>query len=70
MAVDADAVRGFATGSAALPADDIAGWSAALARPAHDIRVTGGTDRSPQDVDAATGSPRSSPPTAPAQSRH
>ncbi|MES2337042.1 MAG: flagellar motor protein MotB [Pseudomonadota bacterium] len=58
MAVDANAVQGFAPGSAALPPNDVAGWvRAALQDPRTIIRVTGGTDGSAQDVDPATGSP-------------
>ncbi len=58
MAVDANAVQGFAPGSAALPANDIIGWARlALQDPRTIIRVTGGTDGSLRDSDAATGSP-------------
>lgn len=58
MAVDANAVQGFAVGSAALPRNDVAVWvAAALRDPRTIVRVTGGTDGTPQDVDAATRSP-------------
>ena len=58
MAVDANAVRGFAIGSAALPPGDVTDWVRSTARdPRTPIRVTGGTDGTPQDVDFATGSP-------------
>lgn len=57
IAVDANAVSGFAVGSARLPASDVGAWvQVALADPRTIIRVTGGTDGSAADVDAATGS--------------
>ena len=58
MAVDANAVRGFAIGSAVLPTSDVRDWVRAAARdPRTIVRVTGGTDGSRQDVDPATGLP-------------
>lgn len=57
MAVEANVVAGFAPGSAALPASDVALWAEeALRDPRTIIRVTGGTDGTPADVDGATGS--------------
>ncbi|WP_326523264.1 flagellar motor protein MotB [Sphingomonas sp.] len=57
MAVDANVVSGFAPGSAALPPADIGGWVRATVQdPRTEIRVAGGTDGSPADVDPATGS--------------
>jgi flagellar motor protein MotB len=58
MAVEANVIQGFAPGSAVLPANDVAGWvRAALQDPRTIVRVTGGTDGSPQDVDPVTRSP-------------
>ena len=58
MAVDVNAVTGFAAGSAALPPNDVAGWvRTALADPRTIVRLTGGTDGTRQDVDPATRSP-------------
>ncbi len=58
MAVDANSVHGFAPGAALLPAADVGAWvRSASIDPRTIIRVTGGTDGSAQDVDAATGSP-------------
>lgn len=58
MAVDGNAVYGFAPGSAVLPPNDVTGWvRTALADPRTILRVTGGTDGGSQDVDTATGSP-------------
>ncbi len=58
MAVDANAISGFAVGSAELPPGDVGAWvQTALADPRTIVRVTGGTDGTDADVDAATGSP-------------
>ena len=58
IALEANVVAGFAPGSAVLPASDVAGWArAVLADPRTVLRVSGGTDGSPSDVDPATGSP-------------
>ena len=58
MAVDANAISGFAIGSAAVPPGDVGAWvRSATSDPRTIVRVTGGTDGSAQDVDAATGSP-------------
>lgn len=58
IALEANMVSGFASGSAALPASDVAGWArAVLSDPRTVVRVTGGTDGSSTDVDPATGSP-------------
>ncbi|KQN24986.1 hypothetical protein ASE86_01550 [Sphingomonas sp. Leaf33] len=57
IALEANVVQGFATGSAALPPYDVAGWVRAVTNdPRTTIRVTGGTDATPADVDPATGS--------------
>jgi hypothetical protein len=57
IAVEANVVAGFGPGSAELPASDVALWAKdALRDPRTVIRVTGGTDGTSADVDAATGS--------------
>ncbi|HWK36790.1 flagellar motor protein MotB [Sphingomonas sp.] len=57
MAVDSGAIGGFAPGSAALPASDALAWARDAARdPRTIVRVIGGTDGTPADVDPATGS--------------
>lgn len=57
MAVDSGAIAGFAPGSAVLPASDALAWARDAARdPRTIVRVIGGTDGTPADVDAATGS--------------
>lgn len=57
IALEANSVTGFAAGSARLPPHDIAAWVRAVtADPRTIVRVTGGTDGSPADVDPATGS--------------
>ena len=55
MAVEANVVAGFAPGSAALPAHTVAAWAREATRdPRVILRVTGGTDGTPADVDPAT----------------
>lgn len=57
MPVDASVVAGFAPGSATLPANAARGWAREATRdPRTLLRVIGGTDGTPQDVDHATGS--------------
>ena len=57
MPVDASLIAGFAPGSAMLPRSDALAWAREAARdPRTTVRVIGGTDGSPGDVDAATGS--------------
>lgn len=57
MAVEANRVTGFAAGSAVLPANDIIFWATDATRdPRTVIRIVGGTDGSPTDVDPLTGS--------------
>lgn len=57
MAVEANVVAGFASGSAALPPADIAAWVRAVTHdPRTIVRVSGGTDGSALDVDPTTGS--------------
>ncbi len=57
IALEANSVTGFAAGSAILPPHDVAAWVRAVtADPRTSVRVTGGTDGSPADVDPATGS--------------
>jgi len=59
MAVDAASVTGFAPGgSAVLPPTAVLAWAREAARdPRIIVRIAGGTDGSPGDVDRATGSP-------------
>ncbi|UIJ45451.1 flagellar motor protein MotB [Sphingomonas cannabina] len=57
MPVDASVIAGFAPGSAALPSNDAIAWAREAARdPRTTLRVIGGTDGTPGDVDRATGS--------------
>lgn len=57
IALEANVIQGFAIGSATLPPHDVAGWVRAVTNdPRTTIRVIGGTDGSPNDVDASTGS--------------
>jgi len=57
IALEANVVAGFAPGSAAPPAGDVAAWvRATMMDPRTIVRVSGGTDGTPADVDPATGS--------------
>lgn len=59
MPIAANALGGFAPGSATLPAapDALIGWAREAARdPRVALTVTGGTDGTPADVDPSTGS--------------
>ncbi|MFD1786096.1 flagellar motor protein MotB [Sphingomonas floccifaciens] len=55
IALEANVVQGFAPGSAVLPPHDIAAWVRAVTTdPRTTVRVTGGTDGTPGDVDPRT----------------
>jgi hypothetical protein len=57
MPVETATIGGFAPGFASLPTSDALAWAEHAARdPRVAIRVIGGTDGSPSDVDRATGS--------------